>query len=224
MLFVVVAFANRRHTWGIPRFANVAPRRNPLEDEGCERDHRGSSSRIVVLVVIITLRLVHVIVVVALGWRNRATFRSRVQSRHTRGVSFSHQRLAVYRRSIDFVAWSHELLDGIDAPDSARLQLERASTSVPLNIAEGNVKSSPRDRRRYWEIALGSAAECAAILDVLVARRLLSETDDAAGLDSLERIVSMLVRLVQSVDEDGRVARQRRRRGGGDDDKDNEPR
>jgi len=128
----------------------------------------------------------------------------------------------VYQRSIDFVSWSHELLHCIEAPGSARLQLERASTSIPLNVAEGNVKSSSRDRRRYWEIALGSAAECAAILDVLVARRLLSEEDVAAGLESLERIVSMLVRLVQSVDEDGRVARRRRRGRGGDQEKDND--
>ena len=162
------------------------------------------------------------VVVVAHGRRNRANCEAGSNRGHTRGVPFSHQRLAVYQRSIDFVAWSHELLHGIDAPGSARLQLERASTSIPLNIAEGNVKSSPRDRRRYWEIALGSTAECAAILDVLVARRLLSEADVAAGLDSLERIVSMLVRLVQTIDEDGRVGRQRRRGRGDDQDKDND--
>ena len=142
-------------------------------------------------------------------------------------MAFSHQRLAVYRLSIDFVAWSHQLLQGVDSPGSTRTQLERASTSIPLNIAEGNVKSSPRDRRRYWEIALGSAVECAAILDVLVARQLQDATDVAAGRESLERIVSMLVRLVQSIDEEGRKERRprpRERSRGEDQDQDNDPR
>ena len=120
-------------------------------------------------------------------------------------MGFSHQRLTVYRLAIDFVVWSQDLLHGIDAAGSARTQLERASTSIPLNIAEGNVKSSPRDRRRYWEIALGSATECAAILDVLVARRLVNEIQVSEGLESLERIVSMLIRLAQSIDRDGRA-------------------
>ena len=90
--------------------------------------------------------------------------------------------------------------------------LLESPSSIPLNIAEGNVKSSPRDRRRYWEIALGSAVECAAILDVLVARQLQDATDVAAGKESLERIVSMLVRLVQSIDEGGRQERRQRPR------------
>ncbi len=132
-------------------------------------------------------------------------------------MAFSHQRLVVYQHSIDFVAWSHNLLHGIDAAGSTRTQLERASTSIPLNIAEGNVKSSPRDRRRYWEIALGSAVECAAILDVLVARRLQDATDVAAGNDSLERIVSMLVRLIQGIDDVGR-----KKKDDNDDDHDHE--
>ncbi len=124
---------------------------------------------------------------------------------------FSHDRLVVYQHAIEFVAWSHTLLNGVDAVGSVRTQLERAATSIPLNIAEGNVKSSPRDRRRYWEIALGSTVECAAILDVLVARTLRSSADVSRGKDALERIVSMLVKLVQSTDAQGGREGGRRR-------------
>lgn len=121
-------------------------------------------------------------------------------------MQFAHEKLDVYRRAIDFVTWSHDLSKQIKAAGSVRSQLERASTSIPLNIAEGNVKSSPRDRRRYFEIALGSAVECAAILDVLVARRLQDPVEIAAGRDSIRRIISMLIRLVRSIDvEAGRV-------------------
>ena len=131
---------------------------------------------------------------------------------------FSHDRLVVYQHAIEFVAWSHTLLNGVDAVGSVRTQLERAATSIPLNLAEGNVKSSPRDRRRYWEIALGSTVECAAILDVLVARALRSSADVSRGKDALERIVSMLVKLVQSTDAQGGREGGRRRARTADDD------
>ncbi len=133
---------------------------------------------------------------------------------------FSHDRLVVYQHAIEFVAWSHMLLNGVDAVGSVRTQLERAATSIPLNIAEGNVKSSPRDRRRYWEIALGSTVECAAILDVLVARTLRSSADVSRGKDALERVVSMLVKLVQSTDAQGGREGGRRRARTADDDND----
>ena len=75
----------------------------------------------------------------------------------------------VYRLSIGYVAWVYKKahdLGGIHR--HARDQWLRAGQSIPLNIAEGNGKSTVPDRRRYFEIALGSALECAAIQDVLV--------------------------------------------------------
>ncbi len=45
-------------------------------------------------------------------------------------------------------------------------QMRRASSSVPLNIVEGNVKRTNRDKVRYFDIAAGSLEElsCAARL------------------------------------------------------------
>lgn len=58
--------------------------------------------------------------------------------------------------------------------DAVYDQLDRASTSIPLNIAEGNGKYTPKDRCRFFDIARGSAFECAAVLDVLTAKAILS--------------------------------------------------
>src|SRR5947207_6782236 len=55
-----------------------------------------------------------------------------------------------------------------------------ASTSIPLNIAEGNGKFSAKDRARFFEMARGSALECAACLDVLLVRKLTKEEPVAA--------------------------------------------
>ena len=49
-------------------------------------------------------------------------------------------------------------------------QLDRASTSIALNIAEGNGKYALKDRCRFFDIAHGSALECASAQDILVAK------------------------------------------------------
>src|SRR6266404_8738014 len=100
---------------------------------------------------------------------------------------FDHEKLDVYRNSIAFCAWVGDFLPLITAKAAAKDQLDRASTSIPLNIAEGNGKFSAKDRARFLEIAQGSALECAAALDVLVARKL-------AALGEIESAKENLVR------------------------------
>lgn len=46
-------------------------------------------------------------------------------------------------------------------------QLDRASISIALNIAEGAGRTSPRERVRHYTIARGSAVECLACLDLI---------------------------------------------------------
>jgi four helix bundle protein len=64
-----------------------------------------------------------------------------------------------------------------------------------LNIAEGNGKSAEADRRRYFEIARGSALECAAIQDILVVGKALDETESLKRKQDLDRMAVMLSRL-----------------------------
>src|SRR5689334_12108284 len=82
---------------------------------------------------------------------------------------FDHEKLIACQRAIQFVAWSLPLLEKLPARLAVANQLDRAATSVPLNIAEGNAKYTVPDRCRYFDNARGSALECAACLDVLVA-------------------------------------------------------
>src|SRR5207253_1509151 len=79
-----------------------------------------------------------------------------------------------------------------------RKLVERGS-SVPLNIAEGNGKFAIRDRCRYLDFARGSALECAACLDVLVAKQLTDTGAIAEGKQQLFEIVSMLMGLIKSL-------------------------
>jgi len=98
-------------------------------------------------------------------------------------MALSHENLRVYQAAIQFIAWTQSLIESIPTKVSARDQLERASTS----IAEGNAKVSVKDRLRFWQIAQGSAFECAACLDVFVARQILSKEEVLEGKDQIER-------------------------------------
>jgi four helix bundle protein len=111
-------------------------------------------------------------------------------------MQFDHEKLDVYRASLEFnrhiAAVASELRE---ANRHVRDQLIRAALSIPLNIAEGNGKRSPADRRRVFEIARGSAMECAAALDVLAAVAACPEAAVEQGKSLLVRIVSMLSRM-----------------------------
>ncbi|MGA2661675.1 MAG: four helix bundle protein [Verrucomicrobiota bacterium] len=76
--------------------------------------------------------------------------------------------------------------------------MDRASTSIALNRAEGNGKFTPPDRCRFFDIARGSALECAAALDVLASKGLCDLAAVAPGKERLTRIVSMLVGLIKA--------------------------
>jgi four helix bundle protein len=81
-----------------------------------------------------------------------------------------------------------------------RDQLDRASVSIALNIAEGAGRRTDRDKARVFAIARGSATECAAVLDLLLARGLLTSSDHGHGRGLLVRVVQMLTRLTMRLD------------------------
>ena len=112
---------------------------------------------------------------------------------------FDHEKLKVYQAAIRFVSWSTDLLSHVEAKAAVKDQLDRASTSIPLNIAEGNGKFAIKDRCRYLDFARGSTLECAASLDVLVAKRLSDDSTVASGKEQLFEIVSMLMGLISSL-------------------------
>lgn len=112
---------------------------------------------------------------------------------------FDHEKLHVYQASLKFITWVTELISTVHGKTAVKDHLDRASTSVPLNIAEGNGKFAIPDRCRFLDIGRGSALECAACLDVLIAKRLCREEQVAAGKQQLIEIVSMLIALSSSL-------------------------
>jgi four helix bundle protein len=113
-----------------------------------------------------------------------------------------HERLDVYRLSIEYVAFSYDLAKTLAGSNRhARDQWLRAARSIPLNIAEGNGKQSLKDKNRFFEIARGSALECASIHDVLRVCDAITDDPNQLGKSKVKRIVSLLTRLIQRTAE-----------------------
>ena len=109
------------------------------------------------------------------------------------------ERLDAYRVALEF----HALAAGLSLGRGLRElrdQLDRASTSIVLNIAEGAGRRGAADRARFFAMARGSATECAAILDIVRARRLARPENTTRGRSLLVRVVQMLTRLCQHLD------------------------
>jgi len=113
-------------------------------------------------------------------------------------MKFSHEKLNVYQRSLEFIQYCHQIKFLNSNKISVIDQLDRASTSIPLNIAEGTGKYTSRDKCRYYDIARGSALESAACLDVLLCKEKISKESCEAGKNILIEIVSMLTGLIKS--------------------------
>ena len=110
-------------------------------------------------------------------------------------MGFGHEKLDVYRAAIEYVGWAYRYCEALKGHGNAKNQLLRASQAIPLNIAEGNGKATDGDRRRYFEIARGSALECGAVQDVLQVCGALSSEENDKRKALLDRIVAMLTKL-----------------------------
>ncbi len=115
---------------------------------------------------------------------------------------FDHERLDVYRKALDFVRWCVGLGRSGDVARSAEITLDRTSTGVALNIAEGNGKFSAKDRCRFIDHARTAALQAAAILDVLATRQVELKQKTMEGKGLLADAVRMLVAWQRSLTEE----------------------
>lgn len=128
-----------------------------------------------------------------------------MEAKRTSATKFDHEKLEVYQFGLEFIEWVTPLLDEAMASAKGRTrevcdQLDRASLSALLNTAEGNGKRQRQVRAKFFDDARGSATECAACLDALVAKRIATPDRIIAGKDLLLKIVSMLSGLVSRFD------------------------
>jgi four helix bundle protein len=109
----------------------------------------------------------------------------------------SFQRLDVYQRAIEFLALAYDIVDVLPRGHAERAdQLTRAAESVVRNIAEGAGRWSEADSANRYKIARGEAMECAASLDVMKLRKLITDERYQRGGQLLEAVVAMLTKMI----------------------------
>jgi four helix bundle protein len=104
------------------------------------------------------------------------------------------ERLDAYRVAVEFQLLAASI-GSSRRLGSLRDQLDRASVSIVLNIAEGSGRFTPAAKAHFYLIARGSAMECLAALSLLRARSLVAPDVHQRCRSLLARIVAMLTRL-----------------------------
>lgn len=124
---------------------------------------------------------------------------------------FDHEQLNAYQLELRFISWVTPVIEEAKTRAAGKTrevcdQLDRASLSAMLNTAEGNGKRQSQMRAKFFDDARGSAAECAACLDALVAKGVFGADAVMEGKTLLLRVVSTLSGLVARFDRsEGRL-------------------
>ena len=120
-------------------------------------------------------------------------------------AKFDHEKLDAYQLELRFIEWVTPLLEEASASAKGRTrevcdQLDRASLSALLNTAEGNGRRQRQTRAKFFDDARGSATECAACLDALVAKKVCTQGRIEEGKALLLRVVCTLSGLIDRFD------------------------
>jgi S23 ribosomal protein. len=113
-------------------------------------------------------------------------------------VYFDHEKLNAYQKALAFAQWCEPILERVPKSLAVHGQLDRARTSIVLNIPEGNGRFTSADRCKFFDIARGSGLESAGCLDLLFLKKLISESELDFGKGLLKEIVALLVGLIRS--------------------------
>ena len=106
--------------------------------------------------------------------------------------------LDVWKRAMDFVKEVYRATAGYPTEEHYGLAAEtrKSARSIPANVAEGKLRFSPRDFRKFIGIALGSAGELQTQLCMAADLGFLPP----AALPSLEAKIEELSRMLRGLE------------------------
>ena len=82
--------------------------------------------------------VVRMLVALRKSWEDNQLREEPAQYGNQEGVLFAHERLDAYQVGLEFMRWFHALPEGRDLSSRLYRHVDKAATSVVLNIAEGN--------------------------------------------------------------------------------------
>lgn len=110
--------------------------------------------------------------------------------------------LVVWQKSLDF---ANEVIDLAEKLDTGRKhyrlleQLEAASTSIPMNIAEGKGRASQKEFCHFLSIARGSLYETVTLLEIFKLRNWIEPDQFSVMEEKAIEIAKMLNSLINSI-------------------------
>ena len=97
-------------------------------------------------------------------------------------------------RTFDLAVKFYQETQKLTLTNNFKDQLDRAASSIALNLAEGSGRNTLKDQRRFFSIAMGSLRECQAILT-------LSGLENAEIAQTADILGAHLFKLIRNVIE-----------------------
>ena len=112
-----------------------------------------------------------------------------------------HERLVVWQEAYAFCLWIYSITKNFPSDERFGLtdQIRRASSSVPINIAEGNSKRTPKDKRKFIDVAIASLEEVHVVLRLAKDLGYITDAQFQKGDKWVCLIGSMLTKLRASI-------------------------
>jgi len=128
-------------------------------------------------------------------------------------MAFMFEKLEVYQRAVSLSEKVTRLTENFPPKGYYHLvdQLRRAALSICLNIAEGNGRWHPKDRKNFFWIARGSIFECVPLVELCRREGLITEENCAELRAELEALAKMMTALIRGVEKRGDHTGQTRR-------------
>ncbi|HWN96697.1 MAG TPA: four helix bundle protein [Methylomirabilota bacterium] len=103
---------------------------------------------------------------------------------------FPHEATPVYQQALEFAKWCEPVLERTPKQSAMHGQLDHTRTTILLKIAASAGRAS-RDEKSS-EAAQTAAIECAACLDLLFNKRVVSRDELQRGKESLQKLIALL--------------------------------
>lgn len=115
--------------------------------------------------------------------------------RTRKGRLFDHEDLDVYQAALQVVAWLETFGTVISCSADLRTKLDKSTTSIVLNIAEGNGRFGGQDRAVFCGIAFKATIQSASLIDLAATMGVVDVAQVEAGRELLRRTAAMLATL-----------------------------
>jgi four helix bundle protein len=111
------------------------------------------------------------------------------------GNLFDHEDLDVYQVALKIISWLDPVLTKSSCSSDLCAKLDKVTTSIVLNIAEGNGRFTGADQSKFYETAYKATVQSAALLDLACGNRLDEIACVEDGRELLRRVAAMLTAL-----------------------------